>query len=256
MARAEEQVGGKAFLPLAVQNAYRERYRTIRPGWRSSGDQVEAMVRSHVSRDSSVLDLGCGRGGVVELLWRDVKLAAGLDPDALSLSEHRAAGMPILRGVGEHLPFVDESFDLIVSLWVLEHLRDPAGVLREVHRVLKPGGHFVFVTPNMRNPLMLANRIGKALPSLQRRLVPRVYGREEADTFLVQYRANTVGAIRAHAQASSLQIYDLRVVPDPTYLALNSFMFRASVMSERLMPKGWGVHLLGDLVKPSASSGV
>jgi hypothetical protein len=77
-----------------------------------------------------------------------------------------------------------------------------------------------------------------------------MYGREEADTFRVQYRANTVSAIRTHAQTSGLQVYDLRVVPDPTYLAVNSFMFRASVMSERLMPKGWGVHLLGDLVRP------
>jgi SAM-dependent methyltransferase len=157
--------------------------------------------------------------------------------------------MPVIRGVGERLPFVDESFDLIVCLWVLEHLKGPAATLREVRRVLRPGGHFIFVTPNMRNPLMLVNRIGRALPALQRRLVPRFYGRVEADTFPVQYRANTIKAIRAHARDVGLGIYDLRVVPDPTYLALNSFMFRASVMSERLMPKGWGVHLLGDLVR-------
>ena len=249
MAQAEEQVGRGAFLPLPVQNAYRERYRAIKPGWRSSGDQLEAIVRSHVTRESRVLDLGCGRGGVVELIWRDVKMAAGLDPDSPSLADHRAAGMPVVRGVGERMPFADESFDLIVCLWVLEHLQDPPATLREVRRVLSPGGHFVFVTPNMRNPLMLANRLGKALPALQRRLVPRVYGRDEADTFPVQYRANTVEAIREHAEQSGLDVYDLRVVPDPTYLAMNSFMFRASVMSERLMPKAWGVHLLGDLVR-------
>src|SRR5438874_2877382 len=250
MAQAEEQVGRGAFLPLPVQNAYRERYRVIKPGWRSSGDQLEAIVRSHVTRGSRVLDLGCGRGGVVELIWRDVKMAAGLDPDSPSLADHRAAGMPVVRGVGERMPFVGESFDLIVCLWVLEHLQDPARMLREVHRVLMPGGHFVFLTPNVRNPLMVANRIGRALPSLQRRLVPRFYGREEADTFPVRYRANTVGAIRGHAKASGLEVYDMRVVPDPTYLAVNSFMFRASLMSERLMPKGWGVHLLGDLIRP------
>ncbi len=79
--------------------------------------------------------------------------------------------------------------------------------------------------------------------------MPRFYGRVGADTFAVQYRANTVAAIRAHANASGLDVYDMRVVPDPTYLAVNSFMFRASVMSEHLMPKGWGVHLLGDLVR-------
>ena len=80
--------------------------------------------------------------------------------------------------------------------------------------------------------------------------MPRVYGRDEADTFPVQYRANTVQAIRAHAHATGLAVSDLRVVADPTYLAVNGFMFSASVASERLMPKGWGVHLLGDLVRP------
>jgi SAM-dependent methyltransferase len=236
-------------LPLSVQNAYRERYRAIRPGWRSSGDQLEAIVRSRVTPESRVLDLGCGRGGLVELFWRDVRFAAGLDPDTPSLTEHRAEGMPVVRGVGERLPFVDGSFDVIVCLWVLEHLDAPAETLAEVRRVLAPGGHFIFLTPNMRNPLMLANRIGKALPSLQRRLVPRFYGRQEADTFPVQYRANTVEAVREHAHAAGLDVYDLRVVPDPTYLAMNSLMFNASVMSERLMPKGWGVHLLGDLIR-------
>src|SRR6266576_736519 len=154
------QTRERAVLPLSVQNAYRERYRAIRPGWKSSGDELEAMVRSHVTARSRILDLGCGRGGVVELLWREVELAAGLDPDSPSLSEHRAQGMPVVRGVGERMPFVDESFDLIVCLWVLEHLKDPVEAFREVRRVLRPRGHFVFVTPNMRNPLMVANRIG------------------------------------------------------------------------------------------------
>jgi SAM-dependent methyltransferase len=242
-------VAPQALLPLTLQNSYRARYRAMRPDWRSSGDQLEALVRSRLTPDSRVLDLGCGRGGVVELFWREVKVAAGLDPDTASLSGHRAPGMPVIRGVGESLPFVNESFDLIVCLWVLEHLQDPLATLREVRRVLRPGGHLIFVTPNLSNPVMLLNRIGKALPALQRRMVPRLYGRVEADTFRVQYRANTAGAIRTLAAAVGLKVDDLRAVPDPTYLAMNGLMFRASVLSERLMPKGWGVHLLGDLTK-------
>jgi ubiquinone/menaquinone biosynthesis C-methylase UbiE len=243
-------VAQRAALPLDLQNSYRQRYRVMRPDWTSSGEQLEALVRSHVRPSSSVMDLGCGRGGVVELVWRDVRLAAGLDPDVPSLAEHRADGMPVIRGRGEQLPFGNESFDLIVCIWVLEHLRSPETVLREVRRVLRPGGHFVFLTPNLRNPLLAFNRLGRALPLLQRRLVPRLYGRAEADTFPVQYRANTAGTIRVLAERSGLVVAELRVVPDPTYLAFNNFMFLASVMSEGLLPRGWGVHLIGDLERP------
>jgi hypothetical protein len=79
--------------------------------------------------------------------------------------------------------------------------------------------------------------------------VPRLYGRNEADTFPVRYRANTVSSLRTLATASALDVAELRVVSDPTYLALNGFMFRTSVLAERLMPGGWGVHLLGDFVR-------
>jgi SAM-dependent methyltransferase len=237
-------------LPLDAQNAYRDRYSRLRPGWRPSGDQLESIVRGYVTRDSNVLDLGCGRGGVAEVIWRDVRLAAGVDPDMASLTGHRAQGMPVVRAVAGNLPFASDSFDVVVSVWVLEHLADPLEAFIEVRRVLRPGGHFIFLTPNLRNPLTVMNRLGKALPALQRRLVPRVYGRDEADTFPVQYRANTERDIKTYAQASGLRVQEMRVVPDPTYLAMNGIMFSASVMSERVMPKGWGVHLLGDLVRP------
>ena len=237
----------RALLPLARQNAFRDRYRAMRPGWRSSGEQLETLVRNHLTASSQVLDLGCGRGGVVELFWRDVKLAAGLDPDVPSLAEHRAPGMPVIRGRGEHLPFAGASFDLIVCLWVLEHLERPEVVLSEVSRVLRPGGHFVFLTPNLRNPLLLVNRLAKGLPHLQQRVVRSLYGRDEADTFPVRYRANTAASIRALAARCGLEVAELKAIPDPTYLALNGLMFRASVLSERLLPASLGVHLLGDL---------
>src|SRR5437899_10938717 len=101
MAQAGEQVARGGLLPLTLQNAYRERYRAIRPGWRASGDQLEAIVRSHVTPSSRVLDLGCGRGGGVELFWREVELAAGLDPVSPSLPAHRPPRLPGTRAVRE-----------------------------------------------------------------------------------------------------------------------------------------------------------
>ena len=245
---------GRALLPLDKQNAYRERYRAMRPGWRPSGEQLEALVRVQLTPQSRVLDLGSGRGGVVETFWREVELAAGLDPDVPSLAEHRARGMPVICGRGEHLPFAAESFDLVVCIWVLEHVERPELVFREVRRVLRPRGHFVFLTPNLRNPLLFLNRLARALPQLQRRIVPRLYGRVEADTFPVRYRANTEASIRALATECGLGVVTLTAISDPTYLALNDLMFRASVLSDRVRPRCWGWDLRGDMTHSDEGS--
>lgn len=286
-------------LPLSRQNAYRERYKALRSGWRTSGEEFEALTRQRIGPGARVLDLGCGRGGVMELFWREVKLSVGLDPDHASLVEHRAhtntstlsgtdtkhddvmlrpalwaeaspwqeggdpfgrlrAGssrkvraqgdreMPLVCGLGDDLPFSAESFDLVIGLWVLEHLAQPERALSEIRRVLIPGGHFIFLTPNALHPLVRANRLSQMLPALQRCLIPRLYARAEADTFRVYYRANTPARLRALAAAHGFRVALLRAVPDPTYLAFNDLFFRASVLFERLLPEGWGVHVVGE----------
>jgi SAM-dependent methyltransferase len=232
-------------LPLDRQNAYRARYQRQHPGWSPSGDLFEALTRRYLSPQARVLDLGCGRGGVMEIFWREVRLAVGLDPDLASLREHRAS-LPRVCGLGEALPFAAGRFDLVIGLWLLEHVARPERLLREVYRVLTPGGHFLFLTPNASHPLLLANRFSWALPAVQRLLVPRLYGRAEADTFRVRYQANTLPRLRALAAASGFRIVELRSLSDPTYLAFNELFFYLSNALERLLPPGAYVHILGD----------
>ena len=232
-------------LPLDRQNHYRARYQRRRPGWQPSGAAFEALVRQHLTPASRVLDLGCGRGGVMELFWREVRRAVGVDPDLASLREHRA-GFARAAALGEALPFVAGSFDLVLALWVFEHLAQPARVLAEAHRVLAPGGRLLFLTPNARHPLLLANRFSWAFPAVQRLLVPRLYGRAEADTFRVRYQANTIGRLRGLAAAAGFRVARLEAIADPTYLAFNPLFFELSIAFESLLPAGMGVHLLGD----------
>ena len=233
-------------LPLDKQNAYRERFKRRRPGWRPSGEAFEALTRRYLAPGARVLDLGCGRGGVLELFWRDVRRAVGLDPDLASLREHRA-GLPRVCGLGEALPLAAGSFDLAIALWVFEHLARPERVFAEAQRVLAPGGHLLFLTPNAHHPLILSNRFSWAFPAVQRLLVPRLYGRAEADTFRVYYRANTAGRLRQLAREARLRVVSLEAISDPSYLALHPALFEMSVLFERLLPAGLGVHLLGDL---------
>src|SRR5260370_20426500 len=171
----------------------------------ASSDQFGRVVQKHLAPESAVLDLGCGRTGGIERFWRDARLAVGIDADHGSLSA-RGQGMPVLQGGGEHLPFADATFHMVVSVWVLEHLETPENVFAEVARVLKPGGHFVFLTPNALNPLVMGNRVDKLAPCLQKQLASNVYGRDGADTFAVRYRANTSSPIREMAAATGFDV--------------------------------------------------
>ena len=238
-----------ALLPYETQTAYRERYRAARPGWMASGDQFDFIVQRWLTKETAVLDLGCGRTGGIERFWKGARVAVGIDPDGESLRDRDRNGLPVLRGSGDHLPFADRAFDMVVSVWVLEHLDAPSGVFAEAARVLKPGGHFIFLTPNAMNPLILANRVGQVAPWLQHRLVSNVYGRAKGDTFAVRYRANTTGRIRKLARASGFSVMELRVIADPTYVAFNPALFRAAMLADRVTPSGLGVHILGDLIR-------
>jgi SAM-dependent methyltransferase len=236
-------------LPLERQNRYRERFRREHPGWRSSGDEFEALARQRLGPDSRVLDLGCGRGGVMELLWREVRRAAGVDPDLASLREHRA-GLPLVCARGEALPFGVDSFDVVIGLWVLEHLPQPEVVLRDIWRVLAPGGRFLFLTPNADHPLLMANRFSWAFPAVQKLLVPRLYGRSEADTFRVRYQANTPARLRQLAAGTGFTIASQRTISDPTYLAFSEPGYRLSVWLEGWLPPSRYVHIIGEWIKP------
>jgi SAM-dependent methyltransferase len=195
-----------------------------------------------------VLDVGCGRGGVIELLWREAGLPVGVDPDLKSLREHRG-GVRRVCGLGEALPLAAEQFDLVLALWVLEHVARPERLLAEASRALRPGGRFLFLTPNAHHPLLLFNRFSWAFPAVQRVLVPRLYGRSEADTFRVRYQANTLPRLRQLARGAGFAVASLETVSDPTYLAFNEPMYRLSAALERLLPRELHVHIIGDWQK-------
>jgi ubiquinone/menaquinone biosynthesis C-methylase UbiE len=63
-------------------------------------------------------------------------------------AERYSLQLPIAVGAGEHLPYPQESFDLVVCMDVLEHVADPKAVLEEIERVLKPGGTVLTTVPN------------------------------------------------------------------------------------------------------------
>jgi SAM-dependent methyltransferase len=193
----------------------------------------------------------------VELLHDRVALAVGVDIDWQSLIEHRVRALRRVCAQAEQLPFPDESFDLIVCSWVLEHLAQPDLVFAEVARVLRgpdplhmlSSGHFVFLAPNAWHPLIWVNRVLRRADKRQRQIIARLYGRVESGTFPAVYRANTRDRISRLAERAGLRVANIRLVSDPTYLALNDFLFNLAVRMERYLPARMKIHVVGDFVK-------
>jgi len=102
----------------------------------------------------TLLDLGCGGGYLSEEFARDGFRVSGVDPASSSINtarEHAAQSdlsIDYRVAYGESLPFADASFDVVACCDVLEHVNDLGLVVREVSRVLKPGGVFLFDTVN------------------------------------------------------------------------------------------------------------
>ena len=102
------------------------------------------LMQGGVAKTGSVTDLSPGMVAVA------LRNAAGLGLDV----EGRVAD-------AEHVPYDDDTFDLVVGHAVLHHIPDVAGALREVLRVLKPGGRFVFAGEPTRIGDWYARRLGR-----------------------------------------------------------------------------------------------
>jgi len=112
-----------------------------------------------------VLEIGCGPGLDLARFGRGGARVTGVDiaPVALDLARGccRAAGVPatLLEADGAHLPFADASFNLVYSHGVLSFARDPARVIAEAHRVLRPGGQAILMVYNRRSWMNLLLKV-------------------------------------------------------------------------------------------------
>jgi ubiquinone/menaquinone biosynthesis C-methylase UbiE len=103
-----------------------------------------------------LLDLGAGMGGfaVAAALAGARVTACEYNPAYCRIIELRAARhgltLPVFNAAGEALPFPADAFDAVTAWDVLEHVQDPARVLRELARVLRPGGHALITAINRR----------------------------------------------------------------------------------------------------------
>ncbi len=123
------------------------------PYFRAMLRAVEDSFYQEIEIPRPVLDLGCGDGHFASVAFPK-PLDVGLDPWAEPILEARTRNTYgiIVQSDGAKMPFPDGWFASAVSTSVLEHIPHVDDVIRDIARVLQPGGLFVFCVPNQRFP--------------------------------------------------------------------------------------------------------
>lgn len=204
------------------------------PGTRSNWDDrlLRERILATLRPTDHVLDLGAGAGIIPEMHFRGLAArVAGIDLD------ERVLQNPMLDearlATAESIPYPDEAFDLVFCDNVMEHLANPERVLREIRRVLKPGGLFIGKTPNR---LHYMPQIARLTPHWFHQLYNRLRGRAAADTFPTLYRMNTPRALRDLAGRVGLRVERIDLVENrPEYLRVTPLTYLAGYVYERLV---------------------
>ena len=138
------------FIPAAGRDIFLPLYDPLQ--WILGGDSLKRPLiqQALLKPGMRALDIGCGTGSLTLLLKKlhPAVEVVGLDPDSKALvlakGKARRAGLQIKldKGFSDELPYPDASFDKVFSSLMLHHLKaeEKAATLREVRRVLKPGG--------------------------------------------------------------------------------------------------------------------
>lgn len=227
------------------------------PGFQDNWDDqlFRSRILEHLGPAKAMLDLGAGAGIIREMNFRGlVGRVCGVDLD------YRVLSNPFLDegkvADATDIPYPDATFDVVISDNVMEHIADPRAVFSEVHRIMKPGGVFLFKTPNKYHYMPI---IARLTPHAFHRFVNRLRGRAEEDTFPTQYRANCRRDVRRFSKGVRMDVEVLELFEGrPEYLRFNclTYLFGAAyekaVNSTGLLEQ-FRVLLIAQLVKPARS---
>ena len=207
----------------SLNRLYWRAERAIAPGVRYSQYHYEAALTQHIPAGAEWLDVGCGhqvlpawRRHVEQVLVSRCRRVVGIDRDLPSLRHHPSITERVY-GDMRCLPFPDDSFDVVTANMVVEHLDDPAAQFAEVRRVLRPGGVFIFHTPNA---LGYATQLARLVPETVKSSLARVLdGRKAGDVFPTYYRANSEAALRALARQAGFEVSFLNLIVGSAVMA-------------------------------------
>lgn len=126
-----------------------------RPAWKMAEHErlLDRLARLGV-KSGTLLDVGCFSGVFLSNAKKRGFQCLGLEPNEdACLHVRKSQGLEVVNGSLESAHFDAERFSVVSLLDVIEHVPDPLGELREIFRILRPGGWLILTTPNVRGLL-------------------------------------------------------------------------------------------------------
>lgn len=170
-----------------IANRYRGRYDEKTPVGYLFSVRKRRVLDLFDRPGGKVLDVGCGPGVMVEALAAQGCAFWGVDPSARMVEEASAAFVSIPAtqftvGFAERLEHPEDSFDAVLCMGVLERVADDVQALKEMIRVLKPGGTLILTVPNKASPaLWWRDHVFYPMVELLRPLHDRLTGRSTGE---------------------------------------------------------------------------
>lgn len=200
-------------------------------------------VRALLRTTDVVLDVGCGRGAGANdpvparrrllRLRGECSWVIGIDVDTGARHNPLIDEFRLIEN--SRWPVGNETVDLCLADWVLEHVADPVLFHSELARVLKPGGYFCARTSNRLGYVALADRL---IPASMRRRVLRLTSgsRTDEDLFPVLHRCNTIFSLRKLLLSKGFDCVVYGVEAEPSYLGFSPRAYALGVVWQKWSP--------------------
>src|SRR4029079_4712323 len=150
-------------------------------------DDLEVELVERYAAGKAVLEVGCGTGLILHRTARFARRAAGIDLSGAMLARAHQRGLRVVQASATALPFAAASFDVAYSFKVLAHIPDIEGALREMARVVRPGGWVLAEFYNARSLRRLVKALKPPTPVSERTHDEHVYTRYDGAAEIGRY---------------------------------------------------------------------
>lgn len=217
-------MAGRVPRPRTWQRQVLDKYYYKRPGWKNGTTQFHELIGQYAISDADILEIGAGPSNGTTALLAGLGTVTGLDIDPAVRENTHCHHTSVYDGV--RIPLESGSFDLVVSDYVCEHIEHPLELMREVFRVVRPGGCYIFRTPNLWHYVSL---IAKCTPHwFHNRIANRV--RRLADNshepYPTYHRMNTRHSCCKILAEAGFHVEVLKLIePEPSYGMASRLLF-------------------------------